>query len=228
MALIQYGPAIAKASGRIGDIVFTNSIAGPTIRATSQPTQPDTPAQVLIKTVQATLAKDWSATLNPSQRNAWSALALTYPRLNRLGLSFHLTGFQLFVASNQALKAAGQAYILDAPVTYSAGSPGPITITWDPVAQTITVNPTVQPGPHDVPVWWASKPATPGLTKVKSKLRKLGHGTPGGASPWDITTDWEAKFGIPASGAWDWIQIQYTDSTSGAQGTSAIAQFQFA
>jgi hypothetical protein len=224
MAKILPSAAIGAARGSVGTVVFTQSAYGAGIRQKVIPSQPNTSAQQQTKAGAASLSRAWGQILTPSQRQDWSALALAHPRLDVFSQTVHLTGMQLYLGSNQALKKVGLPRIDDAPLTYSCGTPNTVTLTWNDLTKTLSVGVSTVPAATEVPVIWASRQLSMGTKAKKVGLVVINYQTAGDPGPWDISFDYQAKKGVFIEYRAITVRVQYTDNTSGCQGLAAINQ----
>jgi len=100
MAVVQTGPLIADARGSVGDVVFTRTQGGITVRSRITPTNPDTAPQQAVRDTLKAVAAAWSADLTEAQRTAWSSYAHAYPRPNRWGAKTLTNGYTQFIRHN--------------------------------------------------------------------------------------------------------------------------------
>jgi hypothetical protein len=224
MAKVLLGVSLTDARGACASVVFTKSGYGNLIRAKAIPSQPDTQEQKTIKGTTSGLAKAWSMTLSETQRSGWIALAAAQPKTDQLAQTYYVPGEAFFIGANGALHAIGVAPNLDAPPTWSAGSPVSITGNWNDITHVLTVAVTTNPGTYDVPVIWASKMLRVGQKSGARKLKALEYWPANTPGPYDITTSYQARFGpfIPLRGIL--LGCRYTDNRSGRQGTIALGQ----
>ena len=79
--------------------VSQNGRYGQISRALVMPSNPQTAAQMNVRSAFATQARRWDA-LTESQRSAWTAVAVTHQTKPRCGTSGPMTGLQFFVQVN--------------------------------------------------------------------------------------------------------------------------------
>jgi hypothetical protein len=224
MAKILMGPLASDARGRVGPIVFTHSAFSPGTRIKSKGRNPSTSQQVAIRGSLTGLAKRWSGTLSPSQRSGWLALAASYTRQDRFLQSYHMTGLQMYLSLNQSLKAIGQPYLDDAPLSLSVGAPLTCTLGWTPPSGPLTVSAGTPPGAHDVPTIFSTPMMNAGRRSVTASKRALTYFPAGTAAPWDITTAYNAKHGLFIAGRAVTVMLKYCDDRTGFQSALASQQ----
>ncbi len=222
MAKILFGVAVTNARGSVANLVFTKSRFGPGIRTAATPIDRNTPPQRAIRANAGALAKAWSGVLTQSQRDGWNALAALNSRLDVFTQLYYLTGFLLYVAANQGLAQIAVAHIDDAPALWTAGAPTALTITQNTGGAIFSVAVTTNPGATDVPVIYASPQLPAGISVAKTKLKKLVHFAAATAGPYDIQTQYVAKFGSVLSNKLIIVQVKYVDNLSGRIGIPAL------
>jgi len=89
---------LKRISGRAEDStsVYTYNGGQQLIRKFTQPTNPDTTEQQVVRSIFSALTKQW-ATLSSAQRDAWETWAAAHPVKNRLGNTVKRTGLTAFV-----------------------------------------------------------------------------------------------------------------------------------
>lgn len=104
-------------SGSVGGNVFSHNRGGAYVRARANPTQPNTPAQALLKAFFGALATAWRVTLTSAQRDDWDLYAAATPLIDRLGQEFFPTGLNMFIRGNTGLLQNGDTVVLPGPIT---------------------------------------------------------------------------------------------------------------
>jgi len=116
MALVKFGAGIVGMSGKIGGTIFARNRYGSYARAGTKPINPNSPRQVKMRGIMATLSTRWAQTLTGAQRIGWDLYGSSVSMKNRLGESTFLTGFNHYLRCNSPIGDIGNAYI-DAPPT---------------------------------------------------------------------------------------------------------------
>lgn len=114
-------PVLAEASGRIAGLIFSHNAGGQYIRSATTVTNPNTPAQQVVRGLLSQLTSLWVDTLTQLQRDAWETYADNVSVLNRLGNPINLSGLNMYVRTNVPLIQAGFARQDDAPTIFSLG-----------------------------------------------------------------------------------------------------------
>lgn len=219
MAKIVFGPIVSDARKKEGGVVFTKGRSGAFIRRKVSPIQPRSTAQMNVRADFTGLAKAWAG-LGDSVRAAWISLAGTYPKKDKFGAAHNLTGLQMYVRLNRALKTIGFGPISTPPANLTANYPGPFTLTPDgPPMTTIAMN-WANPGNvggSECCVVFATAPQSAGRATAGAKFRFIQFSAPGLVGPYFLYADYVTKFGVPPSGRRIFFRAFLTKSTTGAQ-----------
>lgn len=217
--------AIGSMTKTAGGVTFSHGPFGAVFGSKSSPVNSRSAAQLGIRAGFSALTKRWARTLTAAQQAGWVAFAAAHQIHDTLGQLITLTGVQTYVRLNGALKAAGQPTIDVAPGAVSAGSPGLITLLARHAGPLeLTVTPTVGPGANDCPIIWSVRPLTIGFNAFTRHLKVVKVFPPGTAGPWDILAEWGAQYGLLLQTAVIVASVQYTDSTTGWQGTMSAGR----
>lgn len=114
MALIQLGAFITQLSGKIGGQSISNRGNSTTIRNITQPSPSATVLQSFQRSLTSQISNSWQF-LTQVQRDAWTATAVNYTYVNRVGQTITRNGYQTFCFCNQNLFLAGIPFIQNAP-----------------------------------------------------------------------------------------------------------------
>jgi len=139
MALVKYGGGVIQMAGSIAGNTYARNRYGNYVRARTKPTNPNYPGQQEVRAAVAWLVDHWSQTLTADQRTAWCDYAAKTTRLNRLGESMRLSGFNDFIRSNAIRKRAADTIIVAGPTIFEVPAHDPtFTFTCDEASQQIT------------------------------------------------------------------------------------------
>ena len=125
MAKAIFGPNIADARGKVGDVVYSRNRFGPYIRAWlgDFPTWTPTTAQTFWEDLHAAIMLRWQTALTDSQRQRWGELAHNAQRSKPVNGTHPLTPAQQFIRTNLFSKAYGGIYLDDAPSNQDVTQP---------------------------------------------------------------------------------------------------------
>lgn len=228
MAIIKFGQIIAEARGSLAGTVFSRNTAGSYMRQKISPVQPQTPAQLGVRALLATVSQAWRGIL-PAQRLAWVTVAETYTNINVFGDNVPLTGFGLFVKLNRDLQTIGNAIIADPPLQSAVVGFDSLTLVVDntePVDDDkvqINFSPAV-PADQQAVVYMTA-PLSPGINFVDSEYRKIAVMPVASVSPFTLGDAYIAKFGlVPPVGAKSFVKIRPILDASGISGVGLTAE----
>ena len=215
MAIIIPGAMVSQASGRIGGTIFSRNRGGAYVRNGSIPTTVTTPFAQRIKSVTAAMSQAWAG-LDAEVQEQWREWATQNPVINRLGQSRTLSGHQAFVKINARLVYASFDVVSSPPI---GESPAPffltdVTFVDAPLALTVAFSPS--PAPAGVAVQcYAYLANSPGVSYVRNRLALVKTSAAAAATPLDIASDVEERFGTPQAGQTLHIGLRALDKTTG-------------
>lgn len=150
----------------------------------------------------------WRA-LTDVQRAGWSSLGGQMSRTDSLGQSYTLTGFMAYVSVNNNLLAAGEAVVSAAPglVTPSGLVTATITLT----AAAFSVAYTTTPLAAGVRLFAFCSPQRSAGRSFEGDYRLIQVSAAAAASPLNIFTAYEARFGTPVVGNKVFLSLHLED-----------------
>ena len=149
MALIKYGVAVSAIAGKVGGVVFKQSLGGATLQ--SNRSYKRTVNQTSVNNQRSTNpfgigmidALKWCArywkTLTILQKASWLAAAPNFPLVNKLGVVSKPSGYHLFQHINIRLYFTTGAIVLVPPANTVGALPVAFTIT-SLSTTTVTIN----------------------------------------------------------------------------------------
>lgn len=193
-------------SGKRGLNVSQNSRNGLVSRALVIPANPQTDAQLRIRSFLQTVASQWGSTLTQAQRDAWTAEASQHQSKARLGQSGPLTGLQLYAKINCSLLVIG-GDVVSAPPAAPVFDLLPVSgLTITNAAGVITLKLTTTGSPADGTMLWGAKPCSQGLNTARGVVF-LGTLDSPVNNAIDISTAYTAKYGSPAVGKKVFVKV---------------------
>lgn len=150
-ALIKFGGGVVQMSGSIAGDTFARNRYGNYARARTKPTNPNTAAQVEVRSAMAFLTARWSQTLTGAQRTAWNLYGTSVTMKNRLGENIFLTGFNHYIRSNLEYKRIFGAQIDNGPTVFEIPAADPtFALSASEATQFLTIT-------HDAGMDWADE-----------------------------------------------------------------------
>lgn len=212
MALIKLTAVVDNISGKLNGSVFARNKGGHYIRSKSNPTNPQTEKQNLVRSLLSGVSTEWRQLTN-GQREAWKGAGADFPYQNKLGDTKIYSGFNLFVKHNQNLKN----YDEGSPILASPMPPAP-TIPPFGITGSIGLNAqgTIvtlaevemnfsERSPNTVFLIYATPVISHGVSNFRNRLRLIdtndGTSASGNLLIADITNSYTNSFGVPADGS---------------------------
>jgi hypothetical protein len=208
-------------SGSYREITSSRNRYGQYVRTRAIPCQPESSYQGAVRSRLSGNAAAWRV-LTASQRAGWADLASSMIRVDSLGQSNALTGFQAYCSVNCENLAAGNAVVSDAPTFQTPSSITTVTITLSATVLSIAYTPTPL-GTGERMFTWVSLQRSAGRS-FEGDLRLLAVSAAAAASPADLFTAYQSRFGTPIVGRRVFFKFRryYLGFLSGPLGTSQV------
>jgi len=200
MAIFTPGAVIGQISGSIGGSTYSHNKGGPYIRNKAIPTTSTSEYALAIKSALSQVSQSWQGE-DAATRIAWKEWAKTNPIVNALGQSRVLPGHVAYIKLNATLLACGLDPLVLPPIL-----PAPLPLT------SLTVSADIGPGTFDIS-WtatplaatdllmvWAALVDSPGINHVENLYKLVAKSALAAASPLDIQTAVETRFGSASVG----------------------------
>jgi hypothetical protein len=184
-------------SGSVANWTSSRNRYGQYVRTRAIPVQPESSYQGVMRARLSQNAAHWRV-LTPAQRAGWADLGASMIRVDSLGQSNSLTGFQSYCSVNNNNLDAGNAVVSDAPTLQTPDSLASMTLTLTAAAFSIAYTPTPL-GAGERLFAYTSLQRSAGRS-FEGDLRLLLVGAAAGASPLDVYATYLARFGIPIVG----------------------------
>lgn len=212
MKLKWSGFGAVDGRGKINGHVASKNRAGAYARTKVTPVNPQTTFQLAARALLTAFSQAWKA-LTQAQRDGWDAAVGNFAKTDVFGDLRNPTGKNLYTSLNANLSNAGQAAITAAPLPSGAGAvtAGALVMT-NGGAKTIAH--TDDTAGHTVLVW-ATPGVSPGKKFVKGDYRLISTFPGGAASPANIATAYQARFGEPAVGTRVSVKLESVNDTTG-------------
>jgi hypothetical protein len=194
MANMKFGQIVSDARGKIGGLIMFRNHSGSCLRQHVRNINKGSVSQLSVRKTISLATAAWHA-LTDAQRLTWEANAPANSRINNVGNTVKLSGFNLFVNCYSFASLAGIAAptVYPAPVTLSPPTAFDIAMNGGHTTLTATFAPNV-PANHYV-IIRASGPKS--LSRAYSDKDQviLKILPPAQGSPYDLTSDYTAIFG---------------------------------
>lgn len=160
--------------------------------------------------------------LTALQREGWATIGAYMQRTDSLGQVYGLTGFQAYVSVNNNRLAAGDAVVSDAPALVSPDPIATVTPTLTTASFSVAWTPT--PLGTGERIFISCSPQRSAGRGFEGDYRLISVGAAASASPSNILSAYQGRFGTPILGMRIFISVQrYVGGfLSTPIGTSAI------
>jgi hypothetical protein len=112
--IFKEGTIVGEKRGSIGGVSFSRNKSGVFGRMNNCPVDVKSVSQMSVRSLSAFLSQQWRQ-LTDANRLTWINGAATFPRVNRLGITFYYSGFQYFCFINRYIQGIAGAILVDAP-----------------------------------------------------------------------------------------------------------------
>lgn len=186
---------IPPSSGSVAGETYSRNRFGQYIRKRSTPVNPSTAKQVARRAAVTAASVNWKG-LTDAQRNAWKAWAENHPKVDTLGQTIYLTGFQWFVSAYQNAVTCGQIVPV-IPPEEPVWNPNIITGI-ESTDDDLTINGSA-PNANEHIIARFSAPRSAGVSFEKDfrVVRILANGN---VFPFNIKAEYVGVFGTPQPG----------------------------
>lgn len=184
-------------SGSLRGDTHSRNRFGQYVRTRAIPVNPNTTAQGVVRARLALNSAAWRA-LTSIQRAGWTDLGLSMTRTDSLGQTVNLTGIQAFCSVNNENLAAGNAVVSDAPALVTPSALATATITLTAAAFSVAYTPT--PLSSGERLFIFCSPQRSAGRNYESDYRLIAVSAAAAASPANIFSAYQAKFGTPVVG----------------------------
>lgn len=217
---MKFGAIVTDGRGKIGGHVASKNRAGAYLRTKVTPVNPRFPDQTVVRNRLGGLAQAWRG-LTEAQRASWNAAVGAFAKTDIFGDLKNPTGFNLYQQINNNLIRIGET-ALDTP-------PSPVAVvdiiigalSVAAAAGTASLAYTAGADATSMIEVAATAPISAGVSFVKSEYRLIGSFLANALSPYDLATEYVAKFGSLAgqSGKKIFVRTKAISVATGIAGT---------
>lgn len=169
---------VTAISGSIGGMTGARNRGGMYLRARSQPVNPSTEAQQVVRNALNELTTAWNNVLTFAQRLDWRIYADNSPLTDSLGQPREVTALNMYVRGNVARLQAGLSRIDNSPIVFGIAEAATLlAASVDVGDQEINVTPSYGPWANKTGaamLVYASTPQNPGVEFFKGPYRYVG------------------------------------------------------
>lgn len=184
-------------SGSYQGVTSSRNRFGQYVRTRATPVNPNSTKQGLVRARMSANAAAWRA-LTSTQQAGWSDLGLSMSRTDALGQTYTLNGFAAYCSVNNNLVAAGDSTVSDAPSLVTPSTILTATITLTAASFSVAYTPT--PMPASTRLFVYVSPQRSAGRAYESDFRLLSVTAAAAASPANIFSAYQTRFGTPVVG----------------------------
>lgn len=184
-------------SGSYQGITSSRNRFGQYVRTRATPVNPASTPQGQVRARLGANAAAWRA-LTSVAREGWDSLGAMMSRTDSLGQSYTLTGFQAYCSVNNVNAAAGVALVGSAPAIATPAAILTATITLTAAAFSIAY--TATPLAANVKLFVYLSPQRSAGRQFEADMRLTFVSAAAAASPADVFTAYQTRFGTPVTG----------------------------
>ena len=220
---MKFGALVIDGRGKIGGHVASKNKGGAYLRTKVSPVNPQSSYQLSVRNRFTGLAQGWRG-LTQAQRDAWNAAVSDYQTTDIFGDLRTPSGLNLYQRLNNNLLTIGESAVTTPPLPSTvqavvlsaiavAEGAGTFTGTYAPAIDADTL----------VKVF-ATAPQSAGKSFVKSEYRLIEVIATADASPYDLSTSYEAKFGsVGVEGQKIFVKFVPVNLNTGQEGSASQA-----
>lgn len=210
--------------GSVGGATYGNSPSGFTKRNKPIPVQPISQDRGAARAQLAFWQGQWRQ-LDDGERAAWAAAAANFPRINSLGITYYLSGINLYTSFNITLTIGGFSGITSPPSPYSF--PGYVV---DPMSYDLSAHSLIMTisDPPSSPLWYIIEGlrfGSQGISSPRGTWQFLIAWKIAIGSTIDLAPEYRAFFGVPILASKGFIRITPATNDGGQRGVTTVIPF---
>lgn len=196
---IKFGSLVIAGSGKIGGHVASRNRGGAYLRTKVSPSNPQTNAQLIARSLLSSLSSAWSG-LTQEARNAWNNAVSQFSSTDVFGDAKNPSGINLFVKLNANLSNVGLAQLDLPPVKREVPFSTIKNAVMDLGDETLEIDFDLTTLDGEQVMVLATSSQSAGTNFVKNQFRRIGSYVVTGNVVGNTSTlfiDYVAKFGMP-------------------------------
>lgn len=194
MAKVKYGEMIADLRGKINGTVHSKNRAGNYMRNKTSPVNPQSVYQSAVRTLFTTLSQGWRG-LAVEERASWNAVVSSFARSNQFGDMKNMSGENLYISINRNLQTVGAALLTTPPLPAAVTGLSALSLVAEVSVGTMLLTYAPAIPATGVLLIFATPPVSAGISFVKNRYRFIDSILTANASPYNITSAYELKYG---------------------------------
>lgn len=208
---------MTDARGKVGGQVFSKNRGGAYVRTKVSPINPQTAAQTTARAALAGFSAGWRA-LTAAQRLAWNNAVQDFQTTDVFGDIKTPSGIDLYIRINCNLAKIGVAAISTPPLPTNVPPLTGLALVADVSDASFEISATEATAGANIKLYVEATPClSPGKSFVKSEFRAIDASAANVALPYDVGTEWLAKFGVLTAGQKVFARVRSVSTTTGLE-----------
>lgn len=207
MAKIKFGMMMTDARGKLGGQVFSKNKAGSYVRTKVTPSNPQTAAQSIARSLFASISQSWSG-LSQSVRDSFNSAVADWATTDIFGDLRNPTGKNLFQRLNNQAQSAGLPAVVTVPQKLDMPDDIVTDVTIAVGASTLTLTGANTDASTQI-MLFGTGVLSPGTKFVKNRLRNFTNFAGDSAVPGDEYTAYINRLGSVAANDNVYIGVKY-------------------
>lgn len=222
MAKVKFSALISEMRNKLNGSVFARNRGGAYLRNKVTPTNPQTLAQVQARSLLTQFSQSWRS-LTQAQRDSFTSVVDQWARTDIFGDVVNPSGSSLYIRLNINISLAGGTAIDVAPQPVGAEALTALSVSADDSGiVSLTYAPATVPSDHAMYIE-ATPQLSAGISNANSKFRFVQTIAAGIASPQDIGSAYQIKFGALIAGAKLFVRAKFINKLTGEVSQKLVA-----
>lgn len=225
MAFLRLSGLLTSMTGKLNGSYFSQKKGGTTMnRCGSKLTKADSGRQSL-QLAQNTLgfiARKWS-TLAPEDQLTWVTFAGTLTWLNKAGMEYTPSGYEVFMSCNLNKYQLTGNYLVNPVISSADGDISAAGVGWNLAGQMIFKYPPATPTNQGV-ILFATAPQSSGVARPKGGYKMVFKSDSFESGDTIIGSGYQNAFGTPSTAGVIFFKIVFIDPESGIQNGSKLTK----
>jgi hypothetical protein len=223
MAKVKLSALVSGMSGKLNGSVFARNRGGLYLRTKVTPLNPQTADQVAARARLAGWSQGWRS-LTQAVRDSWNNAVGNFQTTDIFGDIKTPSGNTLYTKLNTNIQLAGGVAITNPPAPIGATAMEGVDVTAAQTLNAFSVNVAPDPIPADhTLIVEATAPMSAGIHNANSDFRIIGTQAAAAIPPFDMSTEYVAKFGNLVAGQKVFVRTKMIRISTGEVGQQLVA-----
>ena len=215
---VKFGAIVVDGRNKIGGHVISKNRAGSYMRTKVTPTNPQTVAQLGVRSRFAGLSSAWKD-LTDAQRLAWNSAVAAFAKTDIFGDLKNPSGFNLHQALNNNLLNIGETAITTPAASEAVGAFASSSFTIANTVQAMSLAFAAVTDDNHKTIVMATPAISPGRYNINNQYRQIAVLAAEQASAYDALAEYQAVFGdVGGTGQKVYVKLYQINMTTGQAG----------